>query len=344
MHPSLFLIVSLFDILGIDHLSGSEKNRLVYSAFCLLFALILTYFWYISLDKIKATKRDGKGLVYLAFSFVLFASIGLVSIFNSSPRTTLLILSSLVSFSFLSSLSYFSGQRFLVERWVHTDAWKNGIKYVAFTWIIILTLSPSSSVIVLIENILAVVSVLTLGIFLTKYFAVRKLGFIALLTAIYFGTYAILQLIESGSLSGGKFTHVNTAFLTPAIGLAIIVLAYTFNWINELNFHQLSSIWTEQDPSPSVNDQQSVNDSELGTNAITPDQWTTMIAADQIERVIKERIIQQQLRNENLELILNIAARNNRNNDNHLKDLIPYDEYQRNRNKISQALMSSVNQ
>lgn len=327
---------TLIEIMGIDELGPILKNRLVFSIFCLLIAVILGYFWYISLEKIKAAKQDGKGLVYLTFAFVLYASVGLVSIFNDEPKTTLLILSSLISFSFLSSLSYFAGNNTALERIVHSTFWINGIKYVAFAWVVIISLSPEHPVIQFLEIGLATVSIAILGLFLVRYFVQRQLRFIAFITAVFFLTYALMQLSQSGGLEGGKFEHINTVFLTPAMALAVIVLAYTFNWINELNFYELSRIWTGEESTSGP--------TGSASPPIIPksDEWTDLLAQDDIERVIQEIIIKKKMRNESLETILNLASRNSRNNDNNRKDMISYDDYQRNRNKVAHALTELI--
>ena len=67
------------------------------------------------------------------------------------------------------------------------------------------------------------------------------------------------------------------------------------------------------------------------------------IAADELEKVIEEVIIFKKHKNQNLEVILNIASRNTRNNNNRLKDQIEYQDYQMNRNKISEALITMIN-
>ncbi len=334
---------TLLEVLGISGLPPALKNRLVFSAFCLLIAVILGYFWFISREKIKAAKQDGKGLVYLAFSFVLFASIGLVTIYNKSPETTLLILASLISFCFLSSLSYFTANHTPLERLVHSSAWKNSLKYVAFTWVVVITLAPDHYVIRTIETGLAILAIATLGLFLTRYFAKRQLRFIAFITAGFFICYALLQLAESlGSAGEGKFQHVNTVYLAPAIALAVIVLAYTFNWINELNFYEISRIWTGEENDGEAVSEQAAKTS--GPELPKSEGWIDLLAQDDLERVIKEMIIHKRLRNESLEDILNLASRNSRNNDNNRKDLISYDDYQRSRNKVSTTLMTLIRQ
>ncbi|MEL7162286.1 MAG: hypothetical protein AAFN92_16130, partial [Bacteroidota bacterium] len=245
----------LLEFFDLSDLAPAIKNRLVLSAFCLLIAVLLTYFWSISREKVKAANQDGKGLVYLALAFVLYATIGFVGIYQPDAISTLLIISGLISCCFLSALCYFNLRKHGLDRVVSHPAWKNGVKYFAFGWVIVISLAAEHPVTKVIDVVLAVVAIGLLGYFLTRYFIRRQLRFIALITGIYFSFFLVFQMLESGALTGGKFAHINTAFLAPAMVLAVIALAYTFNWINELNFYQLSSIWTgEEDTSATPRD------------------------------------------------------------------------------------------
>lgn len=187
---------------------------------------------------------------------------------------------------------------------------------------------------------ISILTIAALGFFITRYFVRRQLNFVALISAGYFTVFILLRLFRPGNLSEGKFEHMNTLILGPTLALSVIVLAYTFNWINELNFYELSNIWVSND-TPDETRQQSYSKLTLNTNR---DTWMEKIAADEIEKVIEEIIILKKHQNENLEAILNIASRNTRNNNNHLKELIKYEDYQLNRNKISNSLIALIRQ
>jgi len=326
------------ELFGLDSFDTVTKNRLVMVGFCLLIASILTYFWYISRAKIKAAGQDGKGLVYLSFSFLLYACIGLVSIYKPGALSTLLILSGLISCCFLSALSYFSLRAHWLDRLVSQPAWKNSVKYFAFGWVIVISLLPDHPVTKIIDAVLAVVSLAALGFFLTRYFRRRQLNFIAVITGGYFLVFVALQVLEPDALAGGKFTHINTVFLAPALALSVIALAYTFNWINELNFYELSSIWTGQDAATGVETTKATA-IPASSAKLQRGQWVEMLAKDDLERVIQEVIIAKKHRNETLEEILNVASRNTRNNNNQLKGIIKYEDYQLNRNQLGEALL-----
>ena len=68
-----------------------------------------------------------------------------------------------------------------------------------------------------------------------------------------------------------------------------------------------------------------------------------IIARDDLEKVIEEIIIYKKHKNQTLEMVLNIASRNTRNNNSRLKDIIAYQDYQLNRNKVSDALLTMIN-
>ena len=327
----------LLDLLGISGLTPILKNRLILSSFCLLIFFLLIYFWAISRSKIKANNKDGSGLVYLSFSFLLCFLIGFVSVYHPI-QNTYLVISALLSLCLLSSLSFFSIGTHPIDKIVSHPSWKNGIKYLGFGWVIIISMASGLEVISWVDIIVSVLAITLLGFFICRYFVRRGLNFIAFIAAGYFAIFILLQVIQPDSLSAGKFGHMNTIILGPSLLLAVIVLAYTFNWINELNFYELSNIWVSNDSSDESN--------QVAYAKLTQDAnrqtWMEKIANDELEKVIEEVIILKKHKNENIEAILNIASRNTRNNNNHLKDLIKYEDYQLNRNKVSHSLMQLI--
>lgn len=324
----------LLELLGIANLPQEMKSRLILSSLSLLVFSILIYFWGISRKKIKANNKDGSGLVYISIAFFLYFLIGFVSIYRPI-QSTYLILSALISICFLSSLSFFALGSHPVDHIVTKKSWKNGMKYTAFGWIIMISLTGGLDIMTYFDIALCVLSVAVLGFFITRYFIQRRLNFIALISVGYFVVFVVMQLLYPDSFADGKFVNMNRIYLGPGLVLSVIVLAYTFNWINELNFYELSSIWVGNDKSEEKN-QEAYSKLTLSADK---DAWLTKIAGDELEKVIEEIIILKKHKNENLEAILNIASRNTRNNNNQLKGLIPYEEYQMNRNKVSDSLM-----
>lgn len=332
----------LLSLFGLPNLPAVFKNRIIFSMICLLISSILFYFWLISRKKIKASQKDGSGLVYLTFTSLLCALMSIVSayyqVYDIKNPSTYLILSGLISICFLSSLSFFSLGTHPIDKWVMRPSWKNGLKYMGFAWVIMISMISHFSFVHHLDMILSVLSLAALGFFITRYFIQRQLNYIALLSAGNFIVIILLNLQPENILPGNRFDHITTIFLAPCIAISVITLAYTFNWINELNFYELSNIWLgTENPSQ----QESAAYSKLTVDA-NQDAWMERIASDDIEKVIQEVIILKKHRNENLETILNIAARNTRNNNNHLKDLIRYEDYQLNRNKVANSLMGII--
>ncbi|MFK7971128.1 MAG: hypothetical protein AB8F95_12210 [Bacteroidia bacterium] len=329
----------LLKMLNLTGLGPDLKNRIILSFFCFLIFVLIFYFWIISRKKIKANHKNGSGLVYMAFAFFLLALIGFFAVVvGTEDKTPFLIMSGLVSFCYITALSFFSVGSHKLDDIVTTQRWKNGVSYVAFGWIILVSFAGKSSFMGTLDMILTVVALASMGFFIARYFVLRNLKFLAGVTAFYFTGFILLQILQPASLEGGKYTHINTIILGPSLPLAVIVLAYTFNWINELNFYELANIWvgTAGGDESEESHQKAYSEITVGKGSSS---WMERVASDEIEEVIQEMIISKKHQNENLEFVLNIASRNTRNNNNHLKNLIRYEEYQLNRNQISNSLV-----
>jgi hypothetical protein len=226
-----------------------------------------------------------------------------------------------------------------VDALVSSPAYANGLKYLAFAWVILVALASDQGFMAPLEHALQVLALLVFGFFITRYFLHRRLRFIALVAVFFFTVLVLLNLVRPGELQAGKFVHMNILMLGPALALAVLALSYTFNWINELNFYELSSIWVQNESA--APEQQRAAYSQLTLSA-DQSAWVERIAQDELEKVIEEVIILRRHRNEGLEDILNIASRNTRNNNNHLQGLIKYEDYQLNRNQIAHFLLQLV--
>ncbi len=350
-------MIQLTIIDSVIHLDTALKNRLVFSLFSLLIFILLAYCWNTSRSKMKVTNKDGSGLIYLSIAFLLYFVLGFMSVFDlnkelsitGSERTlkevirsfdtplSYYIISGLISLSFLSSLSFFAIKRHKIDRIVSDPSWKNGIKYIAFFWIIIITINQKNEVLIGgIDVFISILSFVLLGFFISKYFIQRNLKFLGLISGLFFIVIILLQVIQPfKGLTEEKFIQMNTYFLAPAMALSVIILSYAFNWMNELSFHELSKVWVDENvPTNKIESELNVSPSK------NRETWKEKIARDEIEKVIEEIIILKKYRNENLEHILNIASRNTRNNNNHMKNIIKYEDYQLNRNQISHSLIS----
>ena len=58
-----------------------DRNRLFFSLFCLLIAVMLFYFWVISKGKKGAKVKHGGGLIFISYAYALYFIIGFVSLF-----------------------------------------------------------------------------------------------------------------------------------------------------------------------------------------------------------------------------------------------------------------------
>ena len=330
---------TIIDFFGLTSLTSDLKNRLILALFCLLIFLILIYFWAISRSKIKANNKDGNGLVYLSIAYLLYAVMGIVSVYHP-VQETFYVLSGLVSICYLCSLSFFSIGSHPVDDLVSHSYWKSGVQYAGLAWIVLATLVSGQSWARHVDMAICILALALLGFFITRYFLKRRLNFIAVVAVGYFAGFILLQVYQPESLSAGKFVHMNSIVLGPALPLSVIVMAYTFNWINELNFFELSNIWVSDEGS-AASQKQAYAELTKPSNSNT---WLEKIANDDLEKVIEEMIILRKHRNQNLEAILSVASQNTRNNNNQLKGIISNEDYQLNRNRVSNSLIGLAQQ
>lgn len=333
----------------LSNLNANLQNRLVFSCTTLLIFSLLFYFWLISRSKIKNNNKDGSGLIYISLAFLLYAILGFLSVDKFSGGEThvpisFFIINGLACLCLLSSLSFFSINVHQIDEIISHKSWKDAIKYIGFIWVVIIAMNNYSvgetppRIISVIDASISVLSIGIFGFFVSRYFVKRRLNFIALVSSVYFIVFIFLQLYQPFGLGEGKFIHMNASIFGPITVLSVIVLAYTFSWINELNFHEISAIW--------ISEEEKSEDEKEAFSKLTLDEhredWLEKISNDELEKVIEEIIILKKERNGNLAAILNIASRNTRNNNNHLKDIIRYDDYQLNRNKVSHSLITML--
>ncbi len=331
----------LIEFLGLNGMVPALRNRLIYASFCLIICILLLYFWSLAKDKTGVQKKNSNGLVYLSLTYLLHFIIGVASVYEAQMNAKL-VLSGLISMGFLLSLPFFSLSDHQVNEIIEHPYWETGIKILGVAWLIIISWTTDSAFVRFVDTGLSVLAFALLGFYITRYFIKRKLNLIAVISVVFFLAFALLQITPPELLvDEDKFGDMNTVILGPALMMSVIVLSYTFNWINELNFYELSSIWVNEEGGNTGTKEQKQAYANL---TLHPDRenWIEKIATDDLESVIEEMIIYKKHRHQNLETLLNIASRNTRNNNNQLKDLIKYEDYQLNRNKISEALIALV--
>lgn len=329
----------LTEFLGLNTMSPAIRNRLIYASFCLLIAILLLYFWSLSKDKTGVQKKNSNGLVYLSLTYLLHFIIGVASVYEAQMSAKL-VLSGLISMGFLLSLPFFSLSDHQVDDIIEHPYWENGIKVLGVAWLIVISWTTSSDFVLFVDIAMSALTFILLGFYITRYFIKRKLMLIAFISILFFTSFVLLEIRPPGFLvDQGKFGDMNTVILGPALMMSVIALSYTFSWINELNFYELSSIWVAEGPSDSEQKKQAYTNIVLHADH---ENWMEKIAADDLETVIEEMIIYKKHKHQKLETLLNLASRNTRNNNNQMKDLIKYEDYQLNRNKISEALIMLV--
>ncbi len=327
-------IQHLFDFFEVRSLNQTLKYRLILSLFSSLSFLILFYFWSISKKSPEANKDNSTGLMFLSLTFLMYCGIGFATVY-SPTKSTYLLLSGLISSFLLLSLPFFAQWDSGVDRLVKHHLWKSGIFSLVFTWLLFIVWTRNLKLAFDIDIVVSSAAIFLFGFYITRVFIKRKLILLGGVTGLLILFIIWLQINSPELLGEGRYVHVNTVILSPALFLSIISIAYTFNWLNELNYRELSKIYdgsthstsTEKTLASDVSEQKAVN------------RWRKCIAHDDVERVIEELLSYKKFKNESLSIIMNLAQRNNRNNTNRLKDIIRYEEYQLNRNKISQALI-----
>ncbi|MFK8007643.1 MAG: hypothetical protein AB8H03_14790 [Saprospiraceae bacterium] len=326
----------IIEILNID----ADKNRLFFSFFCLLIAVMLFYFWVISKEKKGAKVKHGEGLIFIAMAYGLYFAIGIVSLFiidyDEPTAKIYFVLSGLISMCYFLSLPFFSLSSHAVDKIVESHYWKNGIYLFGFIWLIFFSSMESAAWMNYYDWIIGVAAMILMGFFITRYLVRRGLKLLGLIAIIFF---LIVIALEVWPSSQGKFEHMNTYMLGPALTLSVVVLSFTFNWINELSFYELADIWVGEENAS----EKKIGEFAKLTVEDNKQTWMKKIAKDDIEKVIEEIIILKKHKNQDLEMILNIASRNTRNNNNKLKDIISYEDYQLSRNKVIDSLIKIIN-
>lgn len=332
------------DIFGFSEMESFIRNRFIYACFCLLIFVILLYFWFSVRGKKEATQQSRDGLGYLALAYLFYFVLGMASVYEA-PLSTKYILSGLLSVSFLMSLPLFSLGIGAIDRLVEHTNWHRGTKLFGFAWIVMLSWVSNPEALATVDYILSVAGFILLAYFISRYFFHRQMLPIALLAVITFSVIIFLELFQPESLvPHGKFganrtlEDVNSVVLGPALLLSVMFLSYTFSWINELSFKELSKLWTTKDGEEATD----IHLIESASAAERNELWNAQLAKDQIEEVIEGILLFRKHRNEELEPILILASRNTRNNNDRLQELITDADYRAQRNKVAKGLIALI--
>ncbi|MEL6926746.1 MAG: hypothetical protein AAFO94_22085, partial [Bacteroidota bacterium] len=187
---------NLLSIFGLEF-----NNRLIFSAFCLLIAVLLIYFYLFAQVKIRAEKKTGNGLIFLAVAYVLYFLLGIASI-RQAPMKVQLILSVLISVSFLKSLPFFSLHRHLIDHIVEHDWWRNGVNYAAFALVIVVSWWSNLTALQYLDLTLSTLALSAMALFVGRYFVRKGMYLLAVFSTIFFSGSILMQVAPPESLAG----------------------------------------------------------------------------------------------------------------------------------------------
>ena len=326
----------LFELFKINDPSPEILYRLILSLFCLFTFILLKYFWELSRKNSDAKLANKRGLQFLFIAFLLYFLLGFVSAYKP-PKYILLILSGLISCSFLGSLSFFVQKYPYVDNIVKSKLWSIGVVVLGVLWCIVVSISDSLKIIHDVEIIISSVTTLILGIFLAGAFFQKRLKLLGLITIMVIVIIVVLQ-IEAPQLFGkGKFELMNITMLSPAIFLSIITISFTYGWVNRLTYVELSHVFTDN-----TSDQEHIKTTDVKFSEEVSQGWRDRIAKDELEIVIEEMINYKQNEGEISKTLLILAGSNHRNNSNRMHTRITREEYEINRIKTSDAVLSLI--
>lgn len=309
-------------------------KQVLLSLFCLLTAVILAYFYRSARENPRVKQENARGLFFLSLSFLSIFLLGVAAAFWGSGPIAIL-LSGAVNIFLLLSIPFFSNGVTPLDKMATHSAWY----FIAGQLALIYGLSILFPQKFGIDIVLSCLSLAVFGFFLSWFFIRKQLRFIGVLAGIAVAALVILQLLAEINISGGKFLDINVAVLYPALFLSMIMLVVTFNWVNEIRFKELANIYTEGVDKEMID--KFIN-GEISQEELTDD-WEQEVTSNQLETVIEEMIMIAEKRNESLDLLLALAARNSRNNHAHyIKATIKQEDYNRERNQITVGILSLI--
>ncbi len=309
-------------------------KQVLLSMFCLLTATVLLYFVQKAMENPRVKKENSRGLFFLAMAFLFTFFVGVADAMFKFGNLTIL-LSGLVNISLLLSLPFFSKGTHALDKLATHKLWFLLAGQIALIYGIGI-LFPQK------YGIDIVLSCITFGIFgtyITWFFIRKQLLFIGILAGFAVAAMATLQLLAQVNLDGGKFFDVNVAVLYPSLFLSMIMLIVTFNWVNEVRFKELATIYTEGVDKEMI---EKFMSGDLTDDELTGD-WEKEITGNQLETVIEEMIMIAERRNDSLDLLLALAARNSRNNHSYfIKATIEQSDYDKERNRITLGVLTLI--
>ncbi|MEM7102428.1 MAG: hypothetical protein AAF502_04785 [Bacteroidota bacterium] len=325
-----------------------EPNRLVFSSFCFLCGILLAYFYIDSRRKIKAAKNDGLGLIKLAIAFILYFVLGFTSVidtldmckgvadcefdFYKTPQFYYYMLNGAASLLFLSSLSFFTLDLHKIDKFFNHNYWKFGTLVMIPLWalIVLVNFEDAEGFNARMDILLGIFSFLLFGLMLVRYLFLKRHAFLGLFSATYFLVFLGVRIYVFTREESNIFEEMNTAILGPVLVLSVIILSYTFSWVNELTFAKMSDHWLQGNETTDEQD-------------IDPSKWKGYISENEVEKVIHEMMALRKMKGKPLEGIIMLASRNSGNNQKfNILNIIEKEEYDIERNRIKYGLLSML--
>jgi hypothetical protein len=328
---------NLIDKWGLATLSFPERYRLLLSVFCLLTFILLFYFYKKSTQKSHSNKDNYRGLLFLSLAFLFYFIFGCIFILTRSKSIPVL-LSGAINICFILSFSFFSHGVSKIDKFAVHKAWRFIVLVIGLIYLFQYTFNRPMLKRYNFDILISSLTIMIFGILLVWDFMRKKMTFMGIISGVSLAMVIILQIYSPIIIGRGKFVNVNTTILFPALFLAIISVSITFNWINELNFQDVAKIYSSGGKTQIV---QAFFEKKISKDGLK-NGWQKNIMNDDLEKVIEEMVFILEKRNESLDLILNLASRNSRNNTNRLKAIIKDNDYQINRNQISSGIISMI--
>ena len=337
------------ELLGMHAPNG--ETRLVLSLLCLLSACMLYYFWKISGNRSRTESSERSGLLFLALAFAGYAVLGIVSLYFTPPspggphpqpgnsgRVFFLVISLMTNGCLLLALPFLDLRgSFLLIAGDKRKSWNYLISTIILILIITTFLFNASRFLNAIDLTISGLTIVLMGYVLVKNYISDGLRFMAILTAIVFVFIILLSIGAPEIFKQGRFGVLNITVLSPAIFIALLCISHTYSWFNMLDYTEISNIYT----SPGENNKMS---SVMTTGNLDSEivKWHDLLVADNLEKVIEELILVLRTKKRSLEFVINLAARNNRNNTSWLKQIIEFEIYDVARNRIRAGVLSAI--
>ncbi len=330
-------MAQFINALNLSQLSPDETRRIIFACFCLFTFIILFYFYRLSLARKSALRENVSGLKFMALTFLFYFILGCTSVLSQN-LALVIIFSGCINICLLLSIPFFKRGGSPLDNWAVKSHWKYVAILFGLIYVVQGVLNRPMQEKLIIDSISSSVSIIGVGIFVSWDFVRRNLVLIAVLIGLSIGGLLLLQFFAQPLLGGHKFIHINTVILSAGLIESIVALAITFNWISELRFREVTRIYSDEHGDTVSQD---YFDKRITKDALKS-AWRDLVAKDDLEKLIEGMMVVFERRNKSLEILLNVAARNTRNNTSQMKDEISTEEYNVSRNKITSTLLTLI--